>query len=349
MLLSKTKAFLFALLLLPASVLAQSVSAGISGPGDDVKGVPYKLTLDGRLPILFSGYIQFRYTDQNGTANPFQVKRLRFIADAQLTPDVDVYIQVDPTLSPNPLLDGYLQYKRITAARIRFGQFKVPFSGESLTADERTITIERSLVVNSFSPGRDNGQQGRDLGVQLLGNAGSEKGASVEYQLAFLNGSGIYNVQTNRQKAGAGRFLFHPIEGASVGGDYYQGEEPLAGAPAASTLLVVKQRQDLEAGYVKGHFTSWGEYLWGHDGTTNRSGGYGMLAYKFNHHWESWVRAQDYDANHEKTHSITRQYDGGLNYYFTSLIRAQAAYGTQKSPVTGKLGQVFLAQVQAEF
>lgn len=343
------KAVLFAFVLMPAVVLAQSARAVISGPTDDVTGVPYKLTLDGRLPILFSGYIQARFTDQNGTNNPFQVKRLRLVADAQFTPDLDGYVQIDPALSPHVLLDGYIQYKRYTAARIRLGQYKVPFSGESLVADERTIPIERSLVVNGFSPGRDSAQQGRDIGVELLGNFGSETGPSVEYQAAFLNGAGIYNVQSNRQKAGVGRFLIHPIHGLSAGADYYRGKEPLTGAAAPSTLLVVKERQEAEAGYLRGGFTAWGEYIWGRDGAIRRSGGYGMVAYKFNRHWQSYVRAQDLNSNHVKAHSITRQYDGGFNYYFTPLIRFQANYGGQKSPATGHLGQIALLQLQAEF
>ncbi len=328
--------------------LAQTAPPGVSGPSDTVHGVPYKITLDGKLPISFTGYIQLRYTDQNNTANPFQVKRLRLIAEAALTQDVEVYVQMDPTLSPSPLLDGYVQYKRFTAARFRAGQFKVPFSGESLVSDERTIPIERALVVNGFAPGRDDGQQGRDIGLGLLGNAGSEKAASVEYQIALLNGSGIYNLPTTRQKAAAGRVVIHPFAHASFGGDYYQGKQPRTGAANGSVLLV-KQRQELEGGYTRGHVVSWAEYLWGNDGGIHRSGGYGMMAYKFSPHWESFLRAQDFDTNHVKQHSITRQYDSGVNFYFTKLIRLQANYGIQKQPSNGELAHVALAQLQAEF
>jgi phosphate-selective porin len=332
----------------PGVVSAQSAVAGVSGPADEIAPVPYELNVAGRLPILLRGYIQFRDTDANNTTNPLQIRRLRFIADAELTPDVDFFVELDPTLSPNPLLDAYVQYKAETAARLRAGQFKVPFSGESLVPDERTIPIERALVVNGFSPNRDNGQQGRDIGVELLGNAGSEA-SSVEYQMAFLNGAGIYNVQSTRQKAAAGRVILHPFRGVSAGVDFYQGKEPPPGAAATGSTLLVKQRQDVEAGYTRGHFVAWSEYLWGRDGGIHRSGGYGMLAYKFDRHWESFLRAQDFDSNHVKRHSIVREYDAGANYYFTNLIRLQANYGEQKLASNGKLSSVVLAQLQAEF
>lgn len=355
MLRSKIKsARLFGFILLTftswGTIAAQVVgNAAPSGPSEGVRGAPYKLTIDGAFPILLSGYIQLRYTDAPGTANPFQVKRLRFVADALLTDKIDLYIQIDPTLSPNPLLDAYIQFKPRREVRVRAGQFKVPFSGESLTADERTISIERSIVVNSFSPGRDNGQQGRDLGLMFLGNAGGETGPSVEYSVALLNGSGIYNVQSNRQKAGVGRVILHPFGGASIGGDYYVGKEPLPGAPAARSQLVVKQRQEVEGGYRNGHFVSWAEYLWGHDGRIDRSGGYGIAAYRVNSRWETFARLQRYNAYHDRRGSITRMYEAGANYYITRLIRLQADYGVKKTPTHGTFSQVVLAQVQAEF
>jgi len=339
------------LILTPFETLSAqaTVAPSPSGPSDEVRGAPYKLTIDGAFPILFSGYIQVRYTDAPATANPFQVKRLRFAADALLTDKIDLFVQIDPTLSPNPLLDAYIQFKPRREARIRAGQFKVPFSGESLVADERMIPIERSIVVNSFSPGRDSGQQGRDLGVMFLGNAGGETGPTIEYSAAFLNGSGIYNAQSNRQKAGAGRFILHPFTGASIGGDYYQGKEPLPGAPATSSQIVAKQRQELEGGYKTGHFVSWAEYLWGHDGSIDRSGGYGLAAYRFTSRWESFARAQQYNSYHGRRGSITRLYEAGANYYITRLVRLQADYGVEKMPKNGALAQVALAQIQAEF
>ena len=81
-----------------------------------------------------------------------------------------------------------IQFKFRREARVRVGQCKVPLSGESLVADERTIPVERTMVVNQSSPDRDNGSQGRDLGVAAMGNVGGEKRKSVEYAAAFVNG-----------------------------------------------------------------------------------------------------------------------------------------------------------------
>ncbi len=204
-------------------------------------------------------------------------------------------------------------------------------------------------MVNKFSPGRDNGSQGRDLGVMVTGNVDGGNRSSVEYSAAFLNGGGIYNVATARDKAFATRVVFHPVTGLSIGGDFYKGMEQSAGAPASGSLSIGKQRQDIEAGYRAGALVLWGEYLWGRDGAIERSGGYALAGYRFAKHWETFARVQSFDSLHLHRGNMTRLYEAGANYYVTQLVRLQANYGIEKTAATGSLAQVVLTQIQAEF
>jgi len=310
-----------------------------SGPATDVRSVPHRILIGGKFPLFVSGYVQGRFTDEVGTKFPFRVKRARLMVDAVLSEWADIFVQLDPTVRPDIVLDAYLQLRIRPAANFRFGAFKVPFSGESVTADEKTIPIERSIVVNSLSPDRDNGNQARDVGAELLGHAGGDSGNLIEYSLAAVNGSGLDNVSGHHRLAGATRVIVHPIAGLSVGGDYFQGK-------TADASPLRKRVEEWEGGYKLRRLTSWAEYLWGNQGSVHRSGGYALLAYQLDHHWETFVRLERYDANHAKPGQITRIYEAGANYYVTNRIRVQANAGTRKDPIQGDLSPVFLVQLQ---
>lgn len=261
------------------------------------------------------------------------------MVDAALSDWADVFVQLDPVFRPSIVLDAYLQLRIRPNAHLRVGAFKVPFGGESLAADEKTIPIERSLVVNSFSPDRDNGNQARDAGVELLGHAGGRSGNLLEYSIAAVNGAGLTNLPARHPVAGAMRLIVHPVGGLSVGADYFQGKTT-TGSPAE------KRREEWEAGYKAGRLTAWAEYLRGNDGPIHRSGGYALLAYRMDRHWEGFVRAEDFNANHGEAGQTTRLYELGANYYLTEKIRVQINAGARKDPVKGDLTPVFLVQLQ---
>ena len=317
-------------------------SEGIPRPGVPIGAtdVPTFNVL-GRVKLHLTGYLQPRFTEQPGTNSVISIKRARLVLDGSLDPKVDFYFQFDPTLSP-ALLDGFVNYKPASWLKFRIGQFKVGFSEESLLGDDLLVPVERSLVVNKFSPDRDISAQGRDLGVQAYGSFNVDKRSIADYWIGVFDGGGIYNIAPNHHKAYVGRFILHPIKGLNVGADYYDGK---TGTPPAA--LVEKQRADLELGYQRGKFYSYGEYLFGRDGTIHRSGGYGLVAYRFVKQLDVFLRDEDYNAQHDKAHQITRIYMAGLNYYPVKLLKFGADVGAQKDPTTGKFGTYALAQLQA--
>lgn len=80
--------------------------------------------------------------------------------------------------------DIYAQWTRHPFAQIRAGQFKTPFGYEQLFSDPNLLTIERTL-------GNDRIALGRQIGVQLFGDAGR-----ISYAVGAFNGNGI-NVSFN--------------------------------------------------------------------------------------------------------------------------------------------------------
>lgn len=59
--------------------------------------------------------------------------------------------------SGSELKDAWLQWNADDAAKLRAGQFKIPFSRQELDSDEKLAIIERGLASNSFAPSRNQG------------------------------------------------------------------------------------------------------------------------------------------------------------------------------------------------
>jgi len=84
------------------------------------------------------------------------------------------------------MTDAYITWTQYDLANIRAGQFKSPFGFEQLYQDPRLFTIERSLVNDRLTPGRQ-------IGVQLSGATSTDR---FNYAAGAFNGNGI-NITTN--------------------------------------------------------------------------------------------------------------------------------------------------------
>src|SRR5262249_32341117 len=137
------------------------------------------------------------------------------------------------------LLDASLTWKISESFRLTAGQFKIPFSTESIMPDNLDIPIERARAVNSLAPGRDDGAQGRDTGIEASGRIGG-----VAYAAALLRGQLIVPSAAVHYRAAAGRFLVHPLRSLTVSGDWYGSYSVSSGPP--------KRRADAEGSYERG-------------------------------------------------------------------------------------------------
>src|SRR5690349_18934684 len=140
-------------------------------------------------------------------------------------------------------MDAALTWKFSRALRLTGGQFKIPFSAESLLSDNLNIPIARARAVNGLVPGRDTGVQGRDLGLQLAGTVYQRKGPVVEYAAGVFRGQTLVDAPSAHYPAIAGRVLVHALPELAVGGDWYGSFS----APGSRE----KRRKEVEGSYER--------------------------------------------------------------------------------------------------
>ena len=295
----------------------------------------------GSTKIKLSGWAQTRYTNGVGTTNPLEIRRARLAVDGNLTPKASYRVQIDAVRSP-VLLDARFDYAPRPYAKVTVGQFKIPFGQENLTTARDLISIERSLVGLSLVPGRDTGNNGRDIGLQLAGNIVRGDGRPVfDYAVGFFNGAGINRRDDNRRKDVGGRLVFYPFAGFSLAGDYYNG--------ASGEKEVSRERAGVEVAYARKLYSLRGEYIWGHDGPVRKYGWYSQFAYRFRPKWEALARFDTYDPKRRAGKDVTNTYLFGVNWYLLNWVKLQANYGLVDEEARTNLTNLFLSQVQFQF
>lgn len=295
----------------------------------------------GATKIKLSGWAQTRYTNAVGTTNPLELRRARLAVDGSLAPRVAYKMEIDAVRSP-VLLDARLDYSPKPYAKVTVGQFKIPFSQENLDSDRDIIFIERSLVGLSLVPGRDTGNNGRDIGLQFSGNVARADGRPLfDYAVGIFNGAGINRRDDNRRKDVGARIVIHPFSGLSLVSDYYSG--------ASGEKELSRERAGVEFAYVRKLYSLRGEYIWGHDGPVRKYGWYSQFAYRFRPKWEALAKFDTYDPKRHAGKDATNTYLFGVNWYLSNWVKLQANYGVVDEEARTNLTNLFLSQVQFQF
>lgn len=99
------------------------------------------------------------------------------------------------------LWDAYIGFNYFPSAKLRFGQFKQPFSLEWCSPADWRDFVEMPLPIDNLTPDRD-------IGAMVHGNLG---GQLVNYSLAISNGTGKNTSDTNNRKDVAARLVFSPF------------------------------------------------------------------------------------------------------------------------------------------
>jgi phosphate-selective porin len=291
--------------------------------------------------VNISGFVQGRFTETPGTTNTFEIRRARLIFDGKLSENIGYQVQLDG-VKPQ-LLDAKIDFKPLPEFGVTIGQFKIPFSTENYTSDNLLPFVERSTVVNSFAPGRDNGGNGRDVGLQFSGQFLRLGGLDrVEYFAGVFNGAGINVKDDNHYKDAAGRLIVRPIKQLVVIGNYYNG--------ATTTKELGKERADVEMNFTRGPVSVAGEYIWGHDGAVHRHGWYAQGVYRATRRWEALFRFDKFDPRqHTSTLTALNNYVIGSSYFLNSYVKLQANYDRQEDLIVQRSGNVVLLQTQFQF
>ncbi|HEX4826567.1 MAG TPA: porin [Candidatus Polarisedimenticolaceae bacterium] len=83
------------------------------------------------------------------------------------------------------LLDAYVDFTPQPYARVRVGQFKVPYGRQELVSDNKLQMTQRGIVSDFFAPSRDRG-------VMFHGGTDTQR---VQYKLGVFNGTGLAQAQ----------------------------------------------------------------------------------------------------------------------------------------------------------
>jgi phosphate-selective porin OprO and OprP len=140
----------------------------------------------------------------------FYLRRARLNATGNFLEDFDFKLEMDlfGSLSNSPtsissnnvraqLTDGYINWNKLAYANVKGGQFKTPFGFEQLYSDARLFIIERSLVNDRLTVGRQ-------LGAQINGDVLEKR---ISYATGLFNGNNVNNSFNDNDKfLYAGRF-----------------------------------------------------------------------------------------------------------------------------------------------
>ena len=291
-------------------------------------------------PLKLSGYTQVRYISSDDGINGFRIRRARVGLQGEVLKNITYKLSISAEKSP-ALLEAWIETSIIPHTRIKFGQFKVPFSLENLTSSSALDSINRSETVGNLCPGRDIDAQGRDIGLTFSGEF-----FWIEYNLGVFNGSGINRRDHNVQKDVVGRLILSPVSSLSFGLSHYQGKYTRpAGGPS-----VDRDRTGLEIAFNQGELSIKGEYIVARDDRTDRYGWYTQGAYYLiPERIQAVVKYDSYDANRDIQGNRIDVFTLGLNWFFSKMTKLQINYEHHTAGLTGTSENVVLAQFQAGF
>lgn len=305
--------------------------------------------------LQVSGLIQARYQafQQSNVNDAFDLHRARLDVKGNILSHWDYEVYTEFAGGNAKLLDAYTTYKFGDYLKITAGQFKVPFSLESLTSDSQLEFIDRSQVVEALAARSKDvigNQNGRDLGAQISGSLLKlDDHYLFDYYFGVFNGAG-YDVTTdnNKQKDIAARLVIRPIKGFEIGGDLYHGQDIWG----ASTKNQLRNRQGIDLRFVKGNFSIQGEYDKGTDGAIKRDGWFGQAAYfVVPKKLQLAFKVDDYDPTKTSRTDRSTWYIPGVNYYFNEWAKftVDYSYRREEVPTAQIRNNVLEAQFQIAF
>lgn len=292
------------------------------------------------VPLTLSGFGQVEYVGQETGFDSFSIHRMRLSLTGEIIKGINFKLQVDAAKAAI-LLDCYADITFHSAAKVRLGQFKVPFSMESLASDTEMDTIERSQAVNKMAPGFDIGTNGRDIGAMLSGKA-----AFLEYSIGVFNGSGINKADTDDKKDWAARLLIRPASFLTFGASAYDGQT----VATAGADPVKRARLGLEGVFTYGDGSLKGEFIQAQDGTIMRQGWYLQGAYfVLPKTLQGVVRFDSYDPDRNKDLNRSDLWILGLNWFLAPMTKLQVDYVWSRTEAGTTANRALQVQFQAGF
>jgi phosphate-selective porin len=317
-------------------LLAAALLAG-AAPAEEKKDSPL---VTAARNLKLSGYAQFLGVDWDKGVDGFSVRRARISLMGEIVKNLRFKVAADFVKSP-ALLDALVEFEPSKAVGLRFGQFLVPFSLESVTPTSDIDMVNWSTVVVALAAGRDNGSSGRDVGAALYGSY-----SIVDYALGLFNGTGLNKTDTNSHKDLSGRIVFHPLNFLSVGASLYRGKQDSSpGAP-----LVRRNKEGLEAAFVLKAFSLRSEYIHAQDDLVSKAGWYVQAGFfALPGKLQTLLRYDSLDLDRSISGDGTSVIALGVNWFIAGRTKLQVNYEIHRLEVGGRERSGLLAQFQAAF
>ena len=222
------------------------------------------IELRGRLHVDYRGY-----TGDGKPASTFLARRMRLGVQGEFGSKYSYVLEGNFSDSGGIVLDdGYFDLAFSDAFTLRAGQFKAPFSQETIQSDNRIMFVERSALVNLVPF--------RTPGFMV---SGSLLDSAVTYEVDAYNGRGrLANNDTSTPEV-VGRLRFQPFrshplfENFAFGGAYaqgrHQGANSFRGRTASQSVTFFDRvpvrgkvvRANAEFEWVAPRFSVRGEYM----------------------------------------------------------------------------------------
>lgn len=233
--------------------------------------------------VKLSGFalLQYQYSGQaNAKANSFNVRMGRLSLDGRFMKDWYWKTQIQfngntATLGASPrVVDLFAEWQRYECFRVKFGQFKNPFSFENpihpITQGFQGYSQVVSKLVGFSDRSGMQASNGRDIGLQVQGdflkNAAGRN--LLHYQVGVFNGQGINVKDVDQQKNIIGAIWVMPIEGMRIGVSGWRGSYARkgtwtdeAGVKQSGVRSLPQRRYAFSVDYVKDDWTVRSEYI----------------------------------------------------------------------------------------
>ena len=232
-------------------------------------------------------------------------------------------VMLDPGERPSdPLQDAYVELKYIPKMGFRVGQFKVPFSMETLTPSSQLDFVERAKIIRIFS-------DVRDIGAFFFGDY-----KYWEWQFGEINGEGQNTPDDDDGKKVFGHLVVKPTSLIHLGSSIY-----FSGLPDFNNNFRLGTELKIDTHL----FGFRAEALWerfGHfaDSLINTPplyvglmqwGGYTTLLYKPFEKHQVCLRVEWLDEDTDVGRDATFLATIGYNFFQTSRVKWQANFINQ--------------------
>lgn len=261
---------------------------------------------------------RYSYSDREKETHGLDIRRVRLGAEGELGDKVDYKFQAEYETSVK-VIDAYLRWKIVPEFNIQIGEYKVPYSQETLYGPTSWLTIENPAAVanlNGYNDLSGMKSNGRDVGITVYGDLWRKL---FSYRIGVFNGNGINVKDDNNKKDFAGLLWFRPVTGLSLSAGLYAGTYGPRGDEH------VRNRFSAGVEWKSEKLMARAEYLSGNTGGQKSDGAYGEVGYWVIDIVQPVLSVDYFKADRDDAESQWN-YQVGVNIVPIKNLRIQVAY-----------------------